>query len=314
MKRFFAVFFALSLVAACSSAFLIPDPVPGGGHKTNPETSEPAAPAEEPEQKPGLVADGNDAETYALILSRGYNYETPDNSGAHASEPFRHIRQSYDNTLKKYVFDFYLHIDNDDDRGKADITDRQRNEIKTDGHSPDSLVAQYGETLRMTWKFCLPAGMKTTNKFAHIHQLKGLDNKEGNADVALPAITFTCRTLSNGKQQFQVLYTASKVESDGKSTYLARADLSEFLGEWVTVSETVNFADNGSYSVVVTRMRDGKQLARVDGAELDLWRTGCTGMRPKWGLYRNFGEGRSLAYQLRDEILKFADFDIRKLK
>ena len=58
----------------------------------------------------------------------------------------------------------------------------------------------------------------------------------------------------------------------------------------------------------------GKQLAKVDGAELDLWRTGCTGMRPKWGLYRNFGEGRSMASQLRDEVLKFADFDIRKLK
>ena len=111
-----------------------------------------------------------------------------------------------------------------------------------------------------------------------------------------------------------MLYTASKVESDGKSTYLARADLSEFLGEWVSVTETVSFADDGRYSVVVTRIRDGKQLAKVDGAELDLWRTDCTGMRPKWGLYRNFGEGRSMASQLRDEVLKFADFDIRKLK
>jgi len=314
MKKFFVNILTLALVAACGSAFVIPDPVPGGGKKTEPENTEPAASADEPEQKAGLAADGNDEGTYALILSKGYNYETPDHSGAHAEAPFRHIRQSYDNTLKKYVFDFYLHIQNDDDRGKADVTDRQRNEIKTDGHSPDSLVAQYGESLRMTWKFCLPAGMQTTNKFAHIHQLKGIDNKEGNADVALPAITFTCRTLSNGKQQFQVLYTASKVESDGKSTYLARADLSEFLGEWVSVTETVSFADDGRYSVVVTRIRDGKQLAKVDGAELDLWRTGCTGMRPKWGLYRNFGEGRSMASLLRDEVLKFADFDIRKLK
>lgn len=315
MKKYFAVFLVLSLVAACSSAFLIPDPVPGKGHKpSEPETPEPAASTGEPEQIPGLSADGNDEGTYALILSKGYNYETPDNSGAHAEAPFRHIRQSYDKTLGKYVFDFYLHIENDDDRGKADVTDRQRNEIKTDGHSPDSLVAQYGETLRMTWKFRLPEGMQTTNKFAHIHQLKGLDNKAGNADVALPAITFTCRTLSNGKQQFQVLYTASKVESDGKSTYLARTDLSEFLGEWVSVTETVSFSDDGRYSVVVTRIRDGKQLAKVDGAELDMWRTGCTGMRPKWGLYRNFGEGRSMASQLRDEVLKFADFDVRKLK
>lgn len=302
------------MIAACSSAFVIPDPVPGGGNKTDTETPGQSDSPEEPEQKPGLAADGNDAGTYALILSRGYNYETPDNSGAHASEPFRHIRQSFDKTLNKYVFDFYLHIENDDDRGKANVTDRQRNEIKTDAHSPDSLVAQYGETLKITWKFCLPAGMQTTTKFAHIHQLKGLDNKEGNADVSLPAITFTCRSLSNGKQQFQVLYTASNIESDGKSTYLARADLSEFLGEWVSITETVNFADNGRYSVIINRIRDGKQLAKVEGAELDLWRSGCTGMRPKWGLYRNFGEGRSLAYLLRDEILKFADFDIRKLK
>ncbi len=314
MKKNFAVIWVLALVAACSSAFIIPDPVPGAGGKTQPGTQQTEEPAAEPERQPGLAADGNDSDTYALILSKGYNYETPDNSGAHSEAPFRHIRQSFDKALGKYVFDFYLHIENDDDRGKADVTDRQRNEIKTDAHSPDSLVAQYGESLRMTWKFRLPEGMQTTNKFAHIHQLKGIDNKEGNADVALPAITFTCRTLSNGKQQFQVLYTASKVESDGKSTYLARADLSGFLGEWVSVTETVNFADNGRYSVIVTRIRDGKQLAKVDGAELDLWRTGCTGMRPKWGLYRNFGEGRSLASQLRDEVLKFADFDIRKLK
>jgi len=314
MKKFFVIILTLALVAACGSAFVIPDPVPGGNGKNNTEPSGQTTPEDDKKPESGLVADGDDAHTYELILSKGYNYETPDHSGAHAEAPFRHIRQSYDNTLKKYVFDFYLHIQNDDDRGKADVTDRQRNEIKTDAHSPDSLVAQYGETLKMTWKFCLPAGMKTTNKFAHIHQLKGIDNKEGTADVALPGITFTCRTLSNGKQQFQVLYTASKVESDGKSTYLARADLSEFLGEWVSVTETVSFADDGRYSVVVTRIRDGKQLAKVDGAELDLWRTGCTGMRPKWGLYRNFGEGRSMASQLRDEVLKFADFDIRKLK
>lgn len=319
MNKYCAFFLMMSLIASCGSGFVIPDPVPGGGsdgkeNNDNKDNGTDAGEKEKPATTYGLEADGNDEGTYALILSRGYNYETPDNSGAHAQEPYRHIRQSYDQTLKKYVFDFILHIDNDDDRGKADVTDRQRNEIKTDAHSPDSLVAQYGETLRMSWKFRLPEGMQTTSKFAHIHQLKGIDNKEGTADVSLPGITFTCRTLSNGKQQFQVLSAASNVESDGSTTYLAKVDLSEFLGEWVSVTETVLFADEGSYSVVITRLRDGKQLVKVDGAKLDLWRTGCTGMRPKWGLYRNFGEGRSLAYLLRDETLKFADFDIIKLK
>ncbi len=305
--------------------FGIHDPVPGNSNN-KPETPElPGEPDDtgDPDDPDGrgkassriiLSADGNDEGTYELLLSHGYAYETPDNSGEHASEPFRHIRQSYDKSLKKNVFDFYLHIDNDDDRGKADVTDRQRNEIKTDGHSPDSLVAQHGETLRISWKFRLPAGMKTTTKFSHIHQLKGIDNKAGTADVSLPAITFTCRSLSNGKQQMQVLYTASNVESDGSTTYLARADLADFLDEWVSVTETVTFSEEGSYSVVITRIYDGKQLVKVENAKLNLWRKDCTGMRPKWGLYRNFGEKRSMASQLRDEILKFADFDIEKIK
>lgn len=319
MSNYLATFLMLLLAAQCKSGYVIPDPVPGGGSGQNTETGntdvvEPVGEDNTPTYHFGLEADGNDADTYSLILARGYNYETPDNSGEHAGNPFRHIRQSYDQELKKYVFEFILHINNDDDRGKADVTDRQRNEIKTDAHSPDSLVAQYGETLRISWKFRLPEGMQTTTKFAHIHQLKGIDNNEGNADVALPALTFTCRSLSSGKQQFQVLSTASNIESDGATTYLAKVDLSEFLGEWVSVTETVLFADEGSYSVVITRVRDGKQLVKLDGARLDLWRTGCTGMRPKWGLYRNFGEGRSLADQLRDEVLKFADFDIIKLK
>ena len=106
----------------------------------------------------------------------------------------------------------------------------------------------------------------------------------------------------------------AECEADGGSTYLARPDLADFLGEWVSVTETVKFADDGTYSVKIVRMRDGKVLANVENAKLDMWRKDCTGMRPKWGLYRNFGEKRSNASQLRDEILKFADFDIEKLK
>ena len=329
MKKPYVFFLMAALAVACSSGFVIPEPV--NGTPVTPETPEQPETPDEPEdpEQPedpdkiikddtekvyGLVADGNDEGTYALITAAGYGYETPDTSGEHAEAPFRHIKQSYDKRLKKNVFDFYLHIDNDDDRGKANVTDRQRNEIKTDGHSPDSLVAQYGETLQIRWKFRLPAGMKTTTKFSHIHQLKGIDNKEGTADVSLPAITFTCRSLSSGKQQMQVLYTASNVESNGATTYLARADLADFLDEWVSVTETVTFADEGSYSVVINRMYDGKELVKVENYKLDLWRTGCTGMRPKWGLYRNFGEKRSMADQLRDEILKFADFSIHKIK
>ncbi len=319
MKRFHTFLFSLALFAACSSGFVIPDPVPGGKptQPENPSSGEedgqPIIDEPPQEMKEGMLyADGNDEGTYDLILSRGYNMEPPDNSGAHAQAPWRHIRQHTDEFLKRPVFDFYIHIQNDDDRGKTNITDRQRNEIKTDAKSPAALVAQEGETLRISWKFRLPEGFRTTTKFCHIHQLKGIDNSEGTADVGNPLITFTCRSVSNGKQQFQVIHVGRTEDNTGNN-YLKKVDLADFLGEWVTVTETVKFAKNGRYQVVIYRMSDGKKLVEADVSNLDLWRTGTTGLRPKWGIYRSFGENRSLASQLRDEVLNFSDFYIEKL-
>ena len=80
-----------------------------------------------------------------------------------------------------------------------------------------------------------------------------------------------------------------------------------------TVTETVKFAQNGRYQLVIYRMSDGKKLVELDKSGLDLWRTGTTGLRPKWGIYRSLGKNHVLAPQLRDEVLNFADFYIEKL-
>ncbi|MBQ9549001.1 MAG: hypothetical protein IJV01_07610 [Bacteroidales bacterium] len=281
------------LLAGCGSAATDPDPNEG----------------KEEVRTGRLIADGRDAKTYTLITSSGYNYETPDNSGEHAQAPFRHIKQRFDEELDRYVFDFYLHIQNDDDRGKTNITDRQRNEIKTDAKSPRYMYAMAGESLEMEWLFRLPEGMKTTSKFSHIHQLKGIDNDAGTADVSQPIITFTARSVSGG-QQFQICYNGP---SPSSTETLLKTDLAPFLGQWVKVKETVTFAREGSYSVVVERVSDGRELVRLEGIKRDFRRDGAAGHRPKWGLYRNFGEGRSLSDQLRDEILSFADFSVTKL-
>ena len=259
-----------------------------------------------------LVADGDTPGTYALIRRSGYNYETPDISNAHAREPFQHIRQSYDEELGAYVFDFYIHIDIDDDRGLPNITDRQRNEIKTDAKSPASMVGQQGDEMIFRWKFRLPEEMKTTEKFCHLHQIKGIDNAEGTADVGNPLITFTARTLSNGKQQFQVIFVGPSSVSTG-NVYLARADLAEFLGRWVEVEERVVCGMQGSYRVSVKRLDDGRELVSVSETGLAMWREGAAGVRPKWGIYRSFGAGGSLKARLRDEVLRFADFSVEKV-
>lgn len=294
-----------TLIAACCTLALL------SGCGSGASAEKPHEPDPKPEVRTGtLVADGNTKNTYTLITSSGFGYETPDYSGQHAINPFKHIQQHYDEDLGKFVFDFILHIENDDDRGKEDITDRQRNEIKTDAKSPSYMVAQDGETLEMEWLFKLPEGMKTTSKFSHIHQLKGIDNSAGNADVSQPILTYTVRSVSGG-QQFQIIYNGPYSKS---GEYLFKTDLADFLGQWVRVKETVTFAEKGSYSVLIERVSDGKVLARLDGIRRDFRRDGAAGLRPKWGLYRNFGEGRSLADQLRDETLLFADFSITKIK
>ncbi len=260
----------LLLGSACSAGVPEDEPAPGapdGG-------SEPAAGA--------LVADGDTPGTYALIRRSGYNYETPDISNAHAREPFQHIRQSYDEELGAYVFDFYIHIDIDDDRGLPNITDRQRNEIKTDAKSPASMVGQQGDEMIFRWKFRLPEEMKTTEKFCHLHQIKGIDNAEGTADVGNPLITFTARTLSNGKQQFQVIFVGPSSVSTG-NVYLARADLAEFLGRWVEVEERVVCGMQGSYRVSVKRLDDGRELVSVSETGLAMWREGAAGGTAQMG-------------------------------
>lgn len=216
----------------------------------------------------------------------------------------QHIRQVFDATLGRPVFLMDIHIDTDTNKGED--VDRQRNEIKTDNSSPSSMVALEGQTLENTWLFKLPAGMKTTTEFTHVHQIKGIDNTSGTADISKPNITFTCRSKGEG-QKFQVIYTAPSNE-DSALTYLAEVDLADFLGEWVEVTESMVCSVSGSYSVTIRRLRDSATLVDVTRDGLKMWRSGAVGMRPKWGIYRSFGADHSLAGELRDETLSFADF------
>lgn len=310
MNKYSIFLIALSLLFSCSNS-LVDDNKTGQGNNEIQGSNTPPQENKTP-QTGALIADGKDYATYELILACGYNYETPDQSGEHASKPYRHITQSYDSQLEKYVFNFILHIENDDDRSIATIKDRQRNEIKTDGKSPEELVAQYGEKMKYKWKFKLPAGMKTTNKFSHIHQLKGIDNKTNTADVGNPLITFTVRSTSSGKQEFQIIHIG-QTTPETSNVYILKTNLDQFLGNWVEVEETVVFSHKGKYSVVIKDYASGKVIAEVKDYECDLWRLETTGLRPKWGLYRSFGENGSMKDQLRDECLKFADFIIEKL-
>lgn len=304
------VFFTLliSLFCSCGTPDLPPDkPEPPAVIPDGPDSGKEEPEPSKPLPVPGELKADASKDVYKLITDRGYQCgETPDLCGVHTAFG-KHITQSYDFFLKEDVFDFHIHINEDNDRGMATITDRQRNEIKTDANSPRYMLAYDGESLRMSWKFRLPSGLKTTNNFCHVHQLKGLGN---GANVSAPLITFTCRTTSKGAQVFQII---ARTETSSNEYLCNDIPLSEFLGEWVEVVETAKFATQGSFSVLIKRLSDGKTLLELKNVPRDFSRSGNPGYRPKWGVYRSFGEGGSLKSQMRDETFQFADFKIEKL-
>lgn len=246
----------------------------------------------------------------AELNAMGIHAECPDSSGVHASAHVPHIIKTFDADLGKDVYAFLIHAAIDDDRGKAHITDRQRNEIKTDNKSPEHLWCKQGETMTMRWKMRLPEGMKTTNRFTHVHQLKGIDNKQGTADVGKPLMSLTCYSNKKGEQELRVRYY-DRTKGDDAVT-LAKVDLNDLMGRWVEIEETARFDADGTYALKITDAKTGKVLLDYTNDSLDMWRTDARGLRPKWGIYRFLGKNRDMQHLLRDEELRFADFEIKK--
>ena len=309
---------AAAMFACTGVDFEIPTPQPGGGSSSgggsgSEDTTTPttlAKPKPMAERYPAatgqpcaLVPDGV-SDTYAYMNARGYYQECPDSSGLHAKSHVKHITQVWDDSLARYVYRFDIHIDIDDDRGKPEITDRQRNEIKTYAASPENMVAAEGQTHTYTWKFQIPKGFKATSKFCHLHQLKGY----GGDDIGNPLITFVAR-LRSGKQYLELTHYGPNGASAVK---LESAPLDQFEGEWVMVEEKATYLHKGKYEVKIVRMRDDKTLLYYKTNNIDIWRDGATAIRPKWGIYRSFGAGGSIKDQMRDESLLFTDFTIKE--
>jgi len=249
-----------------------------------------------PSAKQGLTlkADGPGS-TYELISSAfgGDPLEDPD--CAHPNFG-RHVSEVFDPVLQKNVFVFIIHVTPDNDRCNG-LTDRQRNEIKTYGPSPDSLKGQLNETVTYRWKFKIDAGFQPSPNFTHIHQIKAGDGNDG-----APIITITPRAGS--PEKLEIIHTGnSTATSLGK---VKTVDLSAFKGFWVEVTEKVVYKTNGAIEIVIKKLSDGSELLSYSNNNLDMWRDGTTFCRPKWGIYRSLN---NVSY-LRDEEVRFADFCI----
>ena len=196
-----------------------------------------------------------------------------------------------DDVLNKPVFRFDIHIDPvDGDRCSSSTVDRQRNEMKsiTNNSTWAKVQGNWDEWQILEWKFKLPAGFQPTANFGHIHQLKAQDGPNNGA----PTITITPRSSSSGaNKRMQIIHSVDGA-STGKGTVVDNIPLVDFENEWVQVREEMRYAYDGYYSVKITRISDGKVLIDFRDDHIDMWRTGSSYIRSKFGLYRSLAGGR----------------------
>jgi hypothetical protein len=252
-----------------------------------------------------LKADGPE-ETYELInsiLTPGKSaIEAADHNklGNHTSFG-RHIAEVWDADLKANVFEFYAHIDyrnadstsTTDNEPVGDVAQKQRVEIKTFEGSPDNLKGTLGETITYQWKFKLPKGFQPSSNFTHLHQIKAVG---GSQDMPI----FTLTAKKGAVNQFNVVHNNVDI--------VANMNLSELEGVWVQITEVIKVGANGSYSILINRIRDGKNLLSYSNPNIETIRPDNTFIRPKWGIYRSLKK----VEDLREEAVRFADFSIKE--
>ncbi|MBN2484644.1 MAG: T9SS type A sorting domain-containing protein [Bacteroidales bacterium] len=242
-----------------------------------------------------LVADGP-GDTYELITgifspaaSEGA-LETPD-CGHAAFE--RHITEVFDSVLGKFVFVFHIHVVPDNDR--CIKFDRQRNEIKTTASGQSALTGIINDSVVYKWKFKIDSLFQPSDKFTHIHQIKGV----GGNEIDMPLITLTPR--AGNPEKLQLMYSSSTSQSEVYAVSLA-----PFKGTWVEVTQSILYRESGKYEIFIRRASDDSLLFHYKNNNIRMWRTNASWMRPKWGIYRSLLNSD----MLRDEEVRFADFSI----
>lgn len=199
-----------------------------------------------------------------------------------------YISEKYDSEVGN-VFEFYAPADGMYDGSN---TDRQRNELKVYGSSPNNLKATHGSTFTYKWKFKVMNGYAMTSGFNHIFQIKAY----GGSDAGAPVYTFTVTGNALKFRHSPIGATMDEVE------VLASTPWSNVVGNWLEATVVVENTDNGTVKMTLKKL-DGTTLMSYNGTK-DNWRSGAEFNRPKWGIYRKIESGMG------EGKIRFANFQI----
>jgi len=228
-----------------------------------------------------------------LVEFDGNAFETPDCSHQDFGP---HITQVYDAILRKDVFRFHIHRDEDTDRCVK--FDRQRTEIKVYAKSPDWLKATEKSSFTYKWKIKVDQKFQPSKKFTHFFQLKGVGGAYG-----MPLLTLTARKgPRNQLDRLEVRHA-----THGKASKIRVAKLQPFLGKWLQVNVEVIFGTKGRFVIQIISMNENNPLLYHESNSIKMWKKDANFIRPKWGIYRSLRDKQSL----RDEVINFADIEIK---
>ncbi|MEL6869388.1 MAG: hypothetical protein AAFO81_06270 [Pseudomonadota bacterium] len=245
---------------------------------------------------------GQGSDTYDLIRAFGgpRPIEAPDLYPIN-HPGVAHIYEDSDSEVGNH-FVFIIHRDTDIDRDRQDITDRQRNEIKTYSSSETAVKGFEDETFVYRWKFRINEQMAVSTRFSHFFQLKAVGGSDSQ-----PIITISGAERS-GEDGIEVRHSPLQ-----ETEILDRTDWSSVTGEWLQAYVRATFSDTGGFRMIVTRLRDDAVIFDIDVASLDLWRGESPDhfVRPKWGIYRSILDRDNLRPD--EEQVRFADFEVSKV-
>lgn len=245
---------------------------------------------------------GKGLDAYDLIRKfAGSNaIEAPDlYENNHPGSP--HIYEGSDRIVGDH-FVFTMHKNDDMDRDKDSITDRQRNEIKAYGESDDALKAYKNETFAYSWKFKLNKDITVSKNFGHFFQLKAVDGGPG-----APILTLSGRNKSG--EWLEVIHRIH-----GESNKIKVIPLKPLKGKWLQVNVFVNYSNNGQLELHITDIESNKSVLDLSLDNIDMLRGESSGdfVRPKWGIYRSLRSKELLRDD--EEKVFFADFKVQKLE
>ena len=228
---------------------------------------------------------------YTVITNSGFGIENPDCEHVSFGP---HITQIYDTELERNVFIFHSHIIEDNDR--CINFDRVRMEIKGGPNTLPELQHPKNSASYYRWKFRLGENFIGSSSFCHIFQNKA----KGGTDSGFPILTITARA--------NILEFKHNGGDNGTALgILAQADLSLFKGKWVEGYLRQFHSETGEVELTLKDMETGNILLAYSNDNIDLWRSGSTYNRPKWGIYRKKSDG------LQDEKIRFADFCVSEI-